>query len=88
MNKALDIKNWSDGGRNYVLKGNPKNKWVGFQETVLTDLRNDFDDNFNIVIWTDIQNEFDYYCIPYMVVKHLFVDTHKTTGNTLIVGLQ
>ncbi len=80
MNKALDIKNWNDDGNNYVLKGNPKNKWVGFQETVLRHLSNKFDDNFNIVIWTDIQNENDYYCIPYPVVKHLFTDLHKTTG--------
>ncbi|MGZ3757143.1 MAG: HNH endonuclease [Mucilaginibacter sp.] len=80
MNKALDIKNWSDRGNNYVLKGNPKNKWVGFQETVLTNLSNDFDDNFNIVIWTDLNKDFDYYCIPYKAIKHLFVDTHKTTG--------
>lgn len=80
MNKALDIKNWSDRGNNYVLKGNPKNRWVGFQETVLTNLCNDFEDDFNIVIWTDIQNDFDYYCIPYKAVKYLFADIHKTTG--------
>ena len=80
MNKALDIKNWNEDGNNYVLKGNPKNKWVGFQETVLLHLINKFEDNFNIVIWTDIQNESDYYCIPYPIVKHLFIDIHKTTG--------
>ncbi len=80
MNNALNIKNWNDGGNNYVLKGNPKNKWVGFQETVLSNLTNKFDDKFNIVIWTNEQDDFDYYCIPYKIVKHLFVDTHKTTG--------
>jgi putative restriction endonuclease len=46
MNQALNIKNWTDGGNNYVLKGNPKNKWVGFQETVLTQLSDKFADNF------------------------------------------
>lgn len=80
MNRALNIKNWDDGGNNYVLKGNPKNKWVGFQETVLIELSQFFGDNFNIVIWTDEQNEDDYYCIPYNAVKHLFIDQHKTTG--------
>jgi len=80
MNRALNIKNWTNGGNNYVLKGNPKNKWVGFQQTVLSDLFETFDDNFNIVIWTDEQNENDYYCIPYQAVKHLFIDEHKTTG--------
>ena len=50
MNKALTTKNWTDGGNNYVLKGNSKNKWVGFQQTVLSDLIKIFNDNFNIVI--------------------------------------
>ena len=80
MNQALNAKNWIDGGNNYILKGNPKNKWVGFQETVLLQLFKAFGDDFNIVIWTDIQNEDDYYCIPYTALKHLFIDEHKTTG--------
>jgi len=80
MNRALGIKSWTNGGNNYVLKGNPINKWVGFQQTVLKELSEKFNDNFNIVIWTDEQNENDYYFIPYKVLKHLFVDEHKTTG--------
>lgn len=80
MNRALDIKNWDDGGNNYVLKGNPKNKWVGFQETVLIKLSKFYNNDFNIVIWTDENIESDYYCIPYQAVKHLFVDEHKTSG--------
>jgi putative restriction endonuclease len=80
MNRALDIKNWDDGGNNYILKGNPKNKWVGFQETVLTELSIKFGDNFNIVIWTDANDDNDYYCIPYLYIKHLFTEEHKTTG--------
>jgi hypothetical protein len=80
MNRALDIKNWGEGGNNYVLKGNQKNKWVGFQETVLNHLSETFGDNFNIVIWTDRNNDNDYYCIPYKIIKHLFIDKHKTTG--------
>jgi putative restriction endonuclease len=81
MNRALDIKNWDDGGNNYVLKGNLKNKWVGFQEKVLIDLSVNFNDEFNIVIWTDRNNENDYYCIPFKAVQHLFIEEHKTTGN-------
>ena len=80
MNRALNIKNWIDGGNNYILKGNPKNKWVGFQGTVLSDLQKKFGNNFNVIIWIDEKNENDYYCIPFKVVKHLFVDEHKTTG--------
>jgi predicted restriction endonuclease len=80
MNRALDIKNWTEGGNNYVLKASAHNKWSGFQESVIIDLSNNFDDNFNIVIWTDEQNEDDYYCIPFKTVKHLFAEEHKTTG--------
>lgn len=80
MNKALSIKNWNESGNNYVLKGNSKNKWVGFQETVLKSLIDNFKDDFNIVIWTEIDSESDYYCIPYRELKSLFVENHKTTG--------
>lgn len=80
MNRALDIKNWSDGGNNYVLKASADNKWSGFQDSVITKLTTSFGDKFNLVIWTDEQNENDYYCIPFAVLKHLFVDEHKTTG--------
>src|SRR5688572_24654821 len=80
MNRALDIKNWSDGGNNYVLKASADNKWSGFQDSVITKLTTSFGDNFNIVIWSDEQNEEDYYCIPFKVLKHLFVNEHKTTG--------
>lgn len=80
MNRALGIKNWGDGGNNYILKGNPKNKWAGFQETILTELSETYNDDFNIVIWTDENVDDDYYCIPYQSVKHLFIDEHKTTG--------
>jgi len=80
MNQALDIKNWSDGGSNYVLKASADNKWSGFQDSVISKLTASFGDKFNIVIWSDEQNENDYYCIPFSVLKHLFVDEHKTTG--------
>ena len=80
MNRALNIKNWTDGGNNYILKASAHNKWSGFQESVIIDLSNKFDDNFNIVIWTDEQNEDDYYCIPFKSVRHLFSEEHKTTG--------
>jgi len=79
MNKALFIKNWNKGGNSYVLKGNPKNKWVGFQETVINHLTNTFED-FNIVIWTDKEDENDFYCIPFSALEHLFTKEHQTTG--------
>ena len=79
MNRALNIKNWNKGGNSYVLKGNPKNKWVGFRETVIDQLRLKFT-NFNIVIWTDKNEPDDYYSIPFSSLAHLFTDEHKTTG--------
>ena len=80
MNKALNIKNWNKGGNSYVLKGNPKNKWVGFQESVIDELIEKFNDKFNLVIWTNKEVEDDYYCIPFESVKHLFTEERKTTG--------
>lgn len=80
MNQALNIKNWKEGGNSYILKGNPKNKWVGFQETVINQLKASFRDNFNLVIWTDRNDEKDFYCIPFSSVQHLFTEKHKTTG--------
>ena len=79
MNKALHIKNWNVGGNSYVLKGNPKNKWVGFQESVINKLKDKFEE-FNIVIWTSLELEYDYYNIPFSSLKHLFTEEHKTTG--------
>ncbi|GAA4445747.1 hypothetical protein GCM10023189_00030 [Nibrella saemangeumensis] len=80
MNRALNIKNWRDGGNNYVLKANSENKWCGFQKSVIDYLFASFGEKFNIVIWTDEQNADDYYCIPFKIVRHVFVDEHKTTG--------
>ena len=82
MNQALNIKNWSDEGNNYVLKASSDNKWCGFQDSVISKLTESFNDNFNIVIWTNEHNENDYYCIPFKVLKHLFVAEHKTTGKS------
>ncbi|TXE10261.1 HNH endonuclease [Algoriphagus aquimarinus] len=80
MNRALEFKNWSDGGNNYVLKASANNKWSGFQDSVISKLSIKFGLSFNIVIWTDSDSESDYYCIPFEVLKHLFLDEHKTTG--------
>lgn len=80
MNRALYLKNWSEGGNNYVLKASADNKWSGFQESVVTKITTLYGDNFNIVIWGDKQNENDYYCIPFKLLKHLFADELKTTG--------
>jgi putative restriction endonuclease len=45
MNRALDIKNWTDGGDNYVLKASSENKWAGFQEPIINKLFSHFGDD-------------------------------------------
>lgn len=82
INDALNIKNWNQGGNCYVLKGNEKNKWVGYQESVINALIKKYGDNFNLVIWTNATIKDDYYCIPFQAVEHLFTEQNKTTGNT------
>jgi putative restriction endonuclease len=79
-NYALSIKNWPDGGNNYTLKASAANKWTGFQDSVISKLTDSFGDDFNIIIYSDEQIENDYYCIPFRVLKHLFIPEHKTTG--------
>lgn len=80
MNKALEFKNWDDGGNHYVLKGNPTNKWVGFQESVIDRLKERYGEDFYLVVWTDRRKEIDFYNIPFRKLKHLFIPEHKTTG--------
>ena len=68
MNKALSLKNWNRGGKHYILRATSGNKWVGFQESVIEKLRNNFGDEFFLVIWTDQQEDNDFYNI------HRFTD--------------
>lgn len=82
MNKALEFKNWNKGGKYYVLNATSHNKWVGFQESVIEKLKNKFNDDFYLVIWTDRQKYNDFFNIPFKKLKHLFVNKHKTTGNS------
>lgn len=80
MNKALTLKNWNRGGKHYVLNATSDNKWVGFQESVIEKLKEKFGDDFFLTIWTDRNNENDFFNIPFKKLKHLFTDKHKTTG--------
>jgi len=75
-----NLKNWKDGGNNYVLSAESNGKWIGFQINAINTLITSFGDNFNIVLWIDSQNEKDYYCIPFNVLKHLFIEEYRTEG--------
>lgn len=80
MNRALNIINLKDGGNNYVLHVYSINNWVGFAENIINGLKQKFGDNFNIVVYFDKQKEDDYYCIPFRILSHLFIDRYKTKG--------
>lgn len=80
VNHALNIKNWDKGGNNYIKKAGASNKWTGFQQSVIEKLILTFGEDFNIVIYSDPKKQDDYYCIPFKVIKHLFIGEHKATG--------
>lgn len=87
----MDIKkifiNWNKGGNNYVLKADSKNKWCGFKKNVIDRLRNEYGNDFNIVLW-GTKSETDYYCIPYRSIEHLFTSEHMTKGKIAEEGNQ
>ena len=65
MNKATEFDNWRRGGNHYVLRATADNKWVGFQESVISALKSKFEDDFYLVIWTNANKENDFYKIPF-----------------------
>jgi putative restriction endonuclease len=71
------FKNWSQNGNNYILHGNPKNRWVGFQQNVIDILKKKYNRDFYLVIYGD-DGPNDFYRIPFQIVEHLFVSDHMT----------
>lgn len=71
--------NHSEGGNNYILKADSKNRWTGFNKKTIDQLIENFDSDFNIVLWGS-KSETDYYCIPYSALEHLFTEEHMTKG--------
>jgi len=80
MNYARTLTNWRDGGNNYVKRAASRNKWVGFQESIIEKLRLNFGDDFFLVLWGADEEDNDYFRIPFSKVKRLFTEEHKTTG--------
>ena len=79
-NKALNLKNWRQGGKYYCLNATSHNKWVGFQESVIKKLKAQYGSNFFLVVWSDKNIENDFYCIPFNKVEFLFIEKYKTSG--------
>ena len=71
--------NYKNGGNNYILKADSRNRWCGFNKNVIDQLRRKYDTNFNLILW-GTQSDSDFYCIPYNSVEHLFVPEHMTKG--------
>lgn len=78
--------NWREGGNNYVLKGDSKSRWVGFNKNTIEKLKSQFGLHFNIVIW-GTKGEKDFYCVPFAVLEHLFTTEHMTTGKKAEEGM-
>lgn len=79
--------NYNEGGNNYILRADSKNRWCGFNKNTIDKLRNKYDLAFNIVIW-GTKSENDYYCIPFSALEHLFTAEHMTTGKIAEQGNQ
>ena len=64
----MDIKqvflSHSEGGNNYILKADSKNRWTGFNKKTIDELKSRFGSDFNLVLW-GTQSDSDFYCIPF-----------------------
>jgi putative restriction endonuclease len=96
--KAIDFINHDRGGNNYILGSKGANYYVFFCESVIFRLQNEFQDNFNLVIYRNIEGIDDHYLFKWKDVKHLFKTSNKYNnfnrdgwrfriiGNNIIVG--
>ena len=61
---------------NYVLKSQPGNTyWLNYAKSILNVYKNNYGDNFNLVVYSQPNNS-DYYIIPFNEVSHLFIDDY------------
>ncbi|MCL1919978.1 MAG: hypothetical protein FWG50_02705 [Kiritimatiellaeota bacterium] len=97
LNILLQLKNkYSE--RNYIRKADPKcDYWFDFSCQKLDGYIKRFNDNFNICIIGDKDEAKDFYIIPFMCVKHLFIEKHlakdqnrspRWVGNIIEGGLK
>jgi len=79
-NKALSFRNHDKGGRYYVKNATSPTKWTGFEASVIEKLKKSFGVDFFLVIWTDEQEENDFFNIPFRKLESFFKDEYKTKG--------
>jgi predicted restriction endonuclease len=78
---------YKQGGNNYIIKADSKNKWCGFSKGVIDALKQRLDLSFNIVLWSNTPVD-HYFCIPFSKLEHLFTEDLMTSGELADKGLQ
>jgi predicted restriction endonuclease len=78
---------YKQGGNNYIIKADSKNKWCGFSKGVIDALKQRLGLSFNIVLWGNTPVD-HYFCIPFSRLEHLFTEDLMTSGELADKGLQ
>jgi len=78
---------YKQGGNNYIIKADSKNKWCGFSKGVIDALKQRLGLAFNIVLWGNTPVD-HYFCIPFAKLVHLFTEELMTSGELADKGLQ
>ncbi|MEA5443216.1 HNH endonuclease [Cyanobium gracile] len=78
---------YKQGGNNYIIKADSKNKWCGFSKGVIDALKQRLGLSFNIVPWGNTPVD-HYFCIPFSKLEHLFTEDLMTSGELADKGLQ
>jgi predicted restriction endonuclease len=78
---------YKQGGNNYIIKADSKNKWCGFSKGVIDALKQRLGLSFNIVLWGNTPVD-HYFCIPFAKLVHLFTEELMTSGELADKGLQ
>jgi putative restriction endonuclease len=78
---------YKQGGNNYIIKADSKNKWCGFSKGVIDALKQRLGLSFNIVLWGNTPVD-HYFCIPFSKLEHLFTEDLMTSGELADKGLQ
>ena len=87
MNIDEIFKGYKQGGNNYIIKADSKNKWCGFSKGVIDALKQRLGLSFNIVLWGNTPVD-HYFCIPFSKLEHLFTEDLMTSGELADKGLQ
>lgn len=82
--ELIKAKSYKNGEPNYVLKANLFNRWHALTKSIVDKLKNKFGENFNIVIFWNVEDKVEYYSVPYVMIKHLLTAEHLTLSENNI----